>query len=215
MNQESKSRSWSCGNLGLKFGSEVYQKFQAHPILLLPGVLGRLGWGLKDPPRPRTPCTKAPPLSRAGREGGGGTRRGRGVLGALNSEKTSHVGELQDPALEREKQELEPLRSPRPLPRVPPDPSSGRRDPVVSGPRLCAGRRRGEVHVLISSFWAPIPVAAAPPQHAWAPLPSSSTLSSPPPLGTMASPSRHPLPPAGLTLSLPDKAGPTKGQSGD
>jgi hypothetical protein len=72
MNQESKSRSWSCGNLGLKFGSEVYQKFQAHPILLLPGVLGRLGWGLKDPPRPRTPCTKAPPLSRAGREGGGG-----------------------------------------------------------------------------------------------------------------------------------------------
>lgn len=142
-------------------------------------------------------------------------RRGREVLGALNSEKTSQAGELQDPALEREKQELEPLRSPRPLPRVPPDPSSGRRDPAVSGPRLCAGRRRGEVHVLISGFWVPSLWPDPLPNRPGAPRPSSSSLSSPPPLGTMASPSRHPLPPAGLALSLPDKAGPTEGLNGD
>lgn len=34
---------------------------------------------------------------------------------------------------------------------------------------------------------------------------------SPPSLGTMAEPSRHPLPPAGLALYLPDKAGPAAG----
>lgn len=103
----------------------------------------------------------------------GGARRGREVLGALNSEKTSQAGELQDPALEREKQEPEPLRRPRPLSRVLPDPSSGRRDPAVSGPRLCA-ERRGEVHVLISGFWAP---------SLWPePLPSRPGAPAPPPL---------------------------------
>lgn len=173
MDQECKTRSRGCGNLGLKFASEVYQKFQAYPILLLPGVLGRLGWGLKDPQGLGPLAQKRLPyLWRAVKGMGGGVaRRGREVLGALNSEKTSHAGELQDPALESQNQELEPLRSPRPSPACRPIPLQAAGIPAVLGtPPLCREEKgrgpRAQLRLL-----GPLPVAGAPPQPAWGPPP--------------------------------------------
>lgn len=136
-----------------------------------------------------------------------GAGRGREVLGALNSEETSQAGALQDLEPDSE-QEPEPQRRPRPFP-IPQSCSL----PWMPGP--CVPRTQcppWEGRAGGTSPRAPLrlqcsgPVARAPPQPAGAPRPSPSWLS-PPSLGTMAAPSRHLLPPAGLALYLPDKAG--------
>lgn len=149
-------------------------------------------------PSYKSPTSPHPPgAGLAGREAG----RGREVLGALNSEETSQAGALQDPESE---QESEPQQRPRPFPSL-----RSRSLPWLPGPigpgtpfLPWKGREGGaRAHVLLSgsSAWAPQPE----------PLPSRPGPPAPPPpsLGTMAAPSRHPLPPAGLALSLPDKAG--------
>lgn len=144
-------------------------------------------------PQAGDPSHKSPPTHPGSARRGGRRGGGREVLGALNSGKTSQAGARQDPEPESE---LEPQRRPRPFPR--PRPRSLPRPPGPGGPGTPPPRGEGKggrgarAHVLRSS--GPVPAARAPPQPARAPCPSPSPLSLPP-LGTMAAPSRHPLPP--------------------
>lgn len=135
---------------------------------------GEVTVGAPRPPRPKTPCTKGSPHpGRAGSGGGGwgGAKRGREVLGALNWEKTSQAGELQDLGLEREEPELKPQRRPRPLP-----PRAARSlfwllgsHSLGTPPLRREEKGRGPRAPL--RLLGPLPVAGAPPQPAQGPPP--------------------------------------------
>ena len=96
-----------------------------------------------------------------------------------------------------------------PLP--PPAAWTGRRPGTLSPPGEGRGGLGARAHVLLSRSSAPSqqpdPLPSGPGEPPSPPPPHSS----PPPPGTMAAPSRHPLPPGSLALSLPDKAGTAAG----
>lgn len=70
---------WESGIWGLEFGGEVYQKFQAHTILIL---FGKVRVKAQGPPRPRTPLHKrfSPIPGGPGVVVVGGAKWGREVL---------------------------------------------------------------------------------------------------------------------------------------
>lgn len=144
------------------------------------------GWG---------PLAQKPPHTPRAGLSGWGTGRGREVLGAPNSGKNFSgrsaarpgagvgAGATAAPA---------PLSPPAAL--LPPLVAGTRRPRDPAPARGGPGRAGGASPRVPFQLQRPVSAARAPPQPAGAPRPSPSPLSLPP-LGTMAAPSRHPLPP--------------------
>lgn len=191
-------------------GGEGVQSPGLVPIQLTPGVLDRL-WLEAQVLLGRGPLAQKPPHPAPD------TRGGPGQAGGGEGARSSGSSELGENFPDR--------RAARPgagfgagasAARAPPPPPAAPLPPLAAGtrrpwdPAPARGGEGARTHVLPFGSSAPSPRPEPLPSRPGAPRPSSSP-PSPPPLGTMAAPSRHPLPPAGLALSLPDKAGPAAG----